>query len=61
MGHLFFASGGKSVIVKAGPEFEVLATNDLGDPNHASAAVADGRIYIVEGTKKIYCIAGGSK
>jgi outer membrane protein assembly factor BamB len=58
-GHLLFASGGRSVIVKAGPEFEVLATNDLGDPNHASAAVADGRIYI-EGTKKVYCIGAAA-
>ena len=54
-GHLIFANGGKSVIVKCGPQFEVLSINDLGDPNHASAAVADGRIYI-GGRKRIYCI-----
>lgn len=54
-GHLFFASGGKSFVVKAGPEFEVLAVNDLNDANHASAAAADGRLYIV-GKKQVYCI-----
>lgn len=54
-GHLFFASGGRSVVVKSGPTFEVLAVNDLADANHASAAVANGRMYIV-GTKQIYCI-----
>jgi outer membrane protein assembly factor BamB len=54
-GHLFFASGGRSFVIKAGPKFEVLATNDLGDANHASAAVADGRIYI-EGRKRMYCL-----
>jgi outer membrane protein assembly factor BamB len=54
-GHLFFASGGRSFVVKTGPKFEVLATNELGDPNHASAAVANGRLYI-EGRKQVYCI-----
>ena len=53
--HLIFANGGKSVVVKAGPEFEILATNDLGDINHASAAVSNGKLYIV-GRKQIYCI-----
>jgi outer membrane protein assembly factor BamB len=55
---LYFASSGISFVLKAGPEFEVLAVNDLGDPNHASAAMANGRIYLV-GTKSVYCI--GSK
>jgi outer membrane protein assembly factor BamB len=54
-GHLIFASGGKSVVVKVGPEFEVLAVNDLNDANHASAAAADGKLFI-EGRKQIYCI-----
>ena len=54
-GNLIFASGGRSVVVKAGPEVEVLAVNDLGDANHASAAVSGGRIYVV-GKKRIYCI-----
>jgi outer membrane protein assembly factor BamB len=54
-GHLLFASGGRSVVVKAGPEPEILGVNDLGDANHASAAVAGGRIYIV-GLKQVYCV-----
>jgi outer membrane protein assembly factor BamB len=54
-GHLFFASAGRSFVVKAGPEFNLLATNDLNDPNHASPAASDGRLYIV-GKKQIYCI-----
>jgi outer membrane protein assembly factor BamB len=54
-GNLFFASAGKSYVVKAGPEFKVLATNDLGDANHPSAAVSGGRIFLV-GTKNVYCI-----
>lgn len=54
-GHLFFASAGKSYVLEAGPKFNVLAVNDLGDPNHASPAIADGQMYLV-GTKNIYCI-----
>jgi outer membrane protein assembly factor BamB len=54
-GHLFFANGGKSYVVRTGATFEVVAVNDLGDVNHASAAVGDGKMFIV-GRKKVYCI-----
>ncbi len=55
-GNLYFCSGGKSFVVKAGPKFELVATNDLGDPNVApSPAVAGGRIYIRGGTQ-LFCI-----
>jgi outer membrane protein assembly factor BamB len=54
-GRIYFASGGKSFVIQAGPEFKILATNDLGDPCHASPAVADGKIYI-KGMKFLYCI-----
>lgn len=54
-GHIYFAGGGKSVIVVAGPKFEVLATSDLGDPGSASPAVAGGRIY-VKGGRNLYCL-----
>lgn len=54
-GHLFFANGGKSYVVKAGPAFEVIAVNDLEDANHASAAVGGGQIYIM-GLKQLWCI-----
>ena len=54
-GRLYFASGGKSFVVKAGPKFEILGTGDLGDPSQASPAVADGRLYL-RGGRKLYCI-----
>jgi outer membrane protein assembly factor BamB len=54
-GRIYFASGGKSVVIQSGPQVKVLATNDLGDPNHASPAVSKGRIYIA-GLKNLYCI-----
>ncbi len=55
-GRLYFASGGKSYVVQSGPQLKVLAVNDLRDPNHASPAVSQGRLYIV-GLKHLYCIA----
>jgi len=54
-GNIFYANAGKSFVIKAGPEFRILAANDLGDGNHASAAVAGGRMYLV-GSKNVYCI-----
>jgi outer membrane protein assembly factor BamB len=55
-GNLLFASGGRSLIIKSGPKFEVISTNDLSDPNHASPAAASGRLYIL-GLKHLHCIA----
>jgi outer membrane protein assembly factor BamB len=54
-GLVYFASGGTSYVVKAGPKFEVVATNDLGDPGQASPAVCKGHLFIRGGTK-LWCI-----
>ncbi len=58
-GRLFFANAGKSHVIQAGPEYRLLAVNDLGDGNHPSPAVADGRLFLV-GMKNIYCIGAES-
>ena len=57
-GRLYFASAGKGYVIQSGPEFRVLAVNDLGDGNHASPAVAKGRLFLV-GQKNLYCIQQG--
>lgn len=54
-GRVYLASAGKSYVLKAGPKLEVLAVNDLGDGSHASAAVADGRLYL-KGRRWLFCI-----
>jgi hypothetical protein len=54
-GRLFFANGGKSYVIQTGPEFRVLAANDLGDGNHPSPAVAKGRMFLA-GLKNLWCI-----
>ena len=54
-GRIFFANAGKSYVIRDGPKFEILAVNDLGDGNHPSPAVANGRMFLV-GMKNLYCI-----
>ena len=57
-GRLYFANAGRSYVIQSGPGFQVLAVNDLGDGNHPSPAVANGRLFLV-GLKNLYCIASG--
>jgi outer membrane protein assembly factor BamB len=38
--------GGRVVVIKASPEFELLGETELGDPSHATPAVANGRLYL---------------
>jgi outer membrane protein assembly factor BamB len=46
-GHLLLTSqDGDTFVVKAGPRFEVVGTNPLGEPVSASAAVAGHRLYL---------------
>jgi outer membrane protein assembly factor BamB len=46
---------GTTAVLKAGPSFDVLATNTLDDRFDASPALVDGDIYL-RGYKKLYCI-----
>lgn len=52
---IYCVSAGKSYVVKAGPAFEILATNDLGDASPASAAASGGRFYF-KGRKSLFCV-----
>jgi outer membrane protein assembly factor BamB len=52
---IYFASAGKSYVLKASDKLEVLATNDIGEESRASAAVADGKIFL-RGGKNLYCV-----
>jgi outer membrane protein assembly factor BamB len=55
-GRIYFASCGRSYVIKAGEEYELLATNDLneGDP-YATPAISNGRIFI-KGKSYLWCI-----
>lgn len=57
-GRVYFASSGKSYVIQAGPSYELLSTNDLGDESSASVAVSGGRLFF-KGKRQLYCV--GSK
>jgi outer membrane protein assembly factor BamB len=40
------ARDGVATVVKAGPQFEILGTNDVGEAVSASLAISNGRIYL---------------
>jgi outer membrane protein assembly factor BamB len=48
---------GMVVVLAAGPQPEVLATNDLGDSCLATPAIADGRLYF-RTRGKLICVGG---
>jgi outer membrane protein assembly factor BamB len=54
-GRIYFASAGKSYVIRASDKLEVLATNEIGEEARASAAVSNGSIFI-RSPKKLYCI-----
>jgi len=56
--YIYFASAGKSYVIRPGTKLEIIATNDLNDASPAaSAAMAHGRIFL-RGDKFLYCIGG---
>ena len=46
---------GQTFVLKAGPSFEVLATNKLDDMFWSSVAISDGRL-LLRGLERLYCI-----
>jgi outer membrane protein assembly factor BamB len=55
-GHLYFpADDGVTWVLKAGPKFEVVAKNPLGEAVYASPAVSHGQIFL-RGAEHLYCI-----
>jgi hypothetical protein len=55
-GRIYLTSdGGETFVLKASPEFEVLAKNPLGERVFASPAFSDGDIFI-RGAKYLWCV-----
>jgi len=48
---------GKISVLKAGPEWEVMAVNDIGEDINATPALANGRLYVRTG-EAVYCFTG---
>ena len=56
-GRLYITSrDGTTLVIDAGPELSVLATNQLDDDFNASAALVGGEIYL-RGQQYLYCLA----
>jgi outer membrane protein assembly factor BamB len=55
---LVTSDDGTSFVIKAGPKFEVLATNTVEEPVWASPALSRGTIYI-RGDKHLFAIGSG--
>jgi outer membrane protein assembly factor BamB len=53
----FAALDGRVTVLRAGPQFKVLARNDLDESLVASPALAHGRLFL-RGEKHLYCISG---
>ena len=55
-GYLYFLDDdGKMFVLKAGPKFELLARNDLGEECYASPAISRGQIFI-RTLGNLYCL-----
>lgn len=55
-GRIYFLSEqGEATIIEAGPEFRVLARNDIGEKCQASMAVSQGRL-LIRSDRNLYCI-----
>jgi outer membrane protein assembly factor BamB len=51
----FLNDDGMAHVVRAGPKFELVARNELGEKTYASPAISGGRIFL-RGFKTLYCI-----
>lgn len=51
----FLNDDGVAHVVKAGPSYELLARNDLGEKTYASPAISEGQIFL-RGFKNLYAI-----
>jgi len=52
----FLSDKGLMTVVKAGPKFEVVARNDIGEDMRASPAISDGQMFL-RGVRNLYCIS----
>lgn len=55
----FLNDEGVTHVFKAGPTFEGVARNELGEKTYASPALSEGQLFL-RGFKNLYCIGKGS-
>jgi N-acetylneuraminic acid mutarotase/outer membrane protein assembly factor BamB len=60
-GYLFCLSeDGQTFVMRTGPEFELITSNNLDELCLATPAIADGKLFI-RTASKLYCITGGER
>jgi outer membrane protein assembly factor BamB len=60
-GHLFFLSEeGLTYVVKAGPEFEIVGTSDLGELCLSTPSIAGDRL-LIRTASSVYCLTEGAQ
>jgi len=56
----FLSDKGITTVIKPGPEFEVVAHNELGEETNASPAISNGLMFL-RGAEHLYCIGTAPK
>jgi outer membrane protein assembly factor BamB len=51
---------GQAVVLAASRDYQLLAENDLGEPSHATPAVAQGRL-LLRTESRLVCLGGGNE
>jgi outer membrane protein assembly factor BamB len=51
----FLSDRGVMTVVRPGPQYEVVARNELGEQTRASPAISNGRMFL-RGVENLYCI-----
>jgi outer membrane protein assembly factor BamB len=55
-GHLYFASeDGEVFVVKAGPDYKLISTNQMGEPLMATPAISDGML-VIRGQRHLFAV-----
>ena len=53
---LYFTSdAGETFVLRAGPKYELVSKNELGEEVYASPAISRGQVFI-RGASHLYCI-----
>ncbi|MGE3777223.1 MAG: hypothetical protein AB7F89_08570, partial [Pirellulaceae bacterium] len=55
----FIGRDGTTLVLRHGPQPEILATNKLDEPIDASPAIASQELFL-RGSQHLYCLANGS-
>ena len=56
----FLSDKGVATVIRGGPTYAIVASNQLGENTYASPAFSGGQIFL-RGAKHLYCIGAGAR